>query len=416
MIRSATLVCLALSTVVIVCECARNKGADGVGSAGATGTPLPGEFTSSSVSGALNAANTLPDVDPQLRAATSLAARMTYTSLSGINDGHPRVTGAVFAPNGIPPEGGWPIVAFGHPTTGIQSRCAPSLSPTLLGSSKTVLTFVNAGYVVTIPDYQGLGLDQTYHPYLDSTTVGYNLIDSVSATRKLVPKTSDKWVAFGIGQGGQAAWAANELVENHGLGLNLIGGVSVSPVADIDGLADAAAAGELTTDQKLALQAFLASLKKEYGDDFHLDEYRRGAVRDNWDALLACQASSSEERAKVANQIGPDDLRPSSPDAVESLRGFLHKTTLPQGPTSVPMLVTYGGHDPLIPRAWTDRALDRACKMGDVIQIQLQPDKGGADVDSSAALGWIQDRFSGNPARNDCESFTEAFDSTRSGG
>ena len=56
-----------------------------------------------------------------------------------------------------------------------------------------------------------------------------------------------------IGQDGQAAWAANELVENHGMRLNLMGAVSASPIADIEGLADAAVAGALTTDQKLTV-------------------------------------------------------------------------------------------------------------------------------------------------------------------
>ncbi len=54
--------------------------------------------------------------------------------------------------------------------------------------------------------------------------------------------------------------------------------------------------------------------------------------------------------------------------------------------------------------------------MGDVIGIQFQPDKGGGDVDLSSALGWINDRFKGTPAPNDCGSVTGADDSSRAGG
>ena len=99
-----------------------------------------------------------------------------------------------------------------------------------------------------------------------------------------------------------------------------------------------------------------------------------------------------------------------------SLRGFLQKTTLPQGPTGAPMLVIYSGRDPVIPRAWTDRALDRACKMGDVIQIEFQPDGGGDDIDVASALGWINDRVKVIPPLNDCESFTVAHEPPRAGG
>ena len=80
------------------------------------------------------------------------------------------------------------------------------------------------------------------------------------------------------------------------------------------------------------------------------------------------------------------------------------------------MLVIYGGLDPLIPPGWTQRAVERACKMGDAIQVQFQPDKGGDDIDISGALGWINDRFKGAPAVNGCGSVTAADQSSRAGG
>jgi pimeloyl-ACP methyl ester carboxylesterase len=355
-----------------------------------------------SVVGALISKEVLPALDPALAAVTSLAVRITYGSMSGVNDSNTKVSAAAFVPKGDPPPDGWPMVAMGHQATGILPQCAPSLSPTLLNESATIVDFVKAGYLVVAPDYQGLGLPATYHPFLDSTTEGYNLIDAMSAVRKVVDDTSDKWIAFGIGQGGQASWAADELVENHGLGLTLVGAVSAAPVADITGLADLAAAGTMNTDQTLALQSFLAALKNAYYDDVNLDDYRRGKAEQNWDALLACDPESSDQRAALAKQIGPDDLRPVSPDAVDRLRRYLQKTTLPQAPTQAPMLVLYGGQDPLIPADWTRRALQGACAMGDVIEIRFQPDKGGANIDVSGAIGWFNDRFAGKPAVNDC--------------
>lgn len=404
LIRAAALTCVTSAIVLTGSACGGDNHAAPSALTPAPGIKLNGDFSDAGgeIPGALAAANTLPTIDRRLLVDTSLAARLTYTSTSGINDGaHPQVTGTVFVPNGQPPAGGWPIVAFGHPETGILPECAPSLSPTLLGSSATVETLVDAGYVVTVPDYQGLGITNTYHPFLDSTTVGYNLIDSVRAARKLVPNTSTRWVALGISQGGQAAWAANELAENYGWPLTLLGSVSVSPTADINGFADAAAAGELTNDQQLTLQLILASLKKEY-PDFDLDDYRRGIVEEQWDLLSGCRDSDTDDRARVADQITADDLRPASADAVATLHGYLQKMSLPQGPTVAPMLVVFGGKDALIPAAWTQRALDRACKMGDVIQIQLQPDQGRDQIDLSTAFAWIAARFNGDPPVNNC--------------
>jgi acetyl esterase/lipase len=404
--RIAALACLVVTTVCVAGACSSNVPAEVQQPAAESGIRLTVDSTGAGhVPGALSEARTLPTVDRRLNSVTSLAARITYTSTSGITDGHTLVTGTVFAPKGQPPAGGWPIIAFGHPTAGTLSDCAPSLSPTLKGQSDLVTLLVKLGYVVTVSDYQGLGVDKTYHPYLDSTTAGYNLIDSVRAARKLIPEASNRWLAMGTSQGGQAAWAANELAQNYGGGLILVGSVSVSPPADIVGFADAAAAGVLTKEQQPALQSILAALKNEY-PDFNLDDYRRGVVADKWDVLAACEGPKVDERASVVEQITPDDLRPSSPAAVEVLRAYLQKMTLPQGPAAAPMIVIYGGLDKFVPAAWTDRAIVAACQMGDVIDVALQPGKGHTDVDVSAVYPWIAARFNGEPAPNSCGAIT----------
>jgi pimeloyl-ACP methyl ester carboxylesterase len=360
------------------------------------------------VPGALASASTLPTIDRRLKSVTSLAAHIQYTSTSGITNNRTQVTGTVFVPKGKAPDGGWPVVVYAHPTTGITSDCAPSLSPNLLGASEPIVALTKAGYIIVVPDYQGLGLDKEHHPYLDSTTVGYNVIDSVRALRRLVPDASDRWLAVGVSQGGQAAWAANELAGSYDAGgLKLLGTVSLSPATDISGFADGAASGTLTKEQQAALPLILSSLANEH-PDFRLDDYRRGVVEQRWNSLTSCEGPAIADRAKVIDDISADDLRPDSRQAVDALRGYLQRRGLPQRPTTAPMLVIYGGMDTLTPGIWTDQALEAACGMGDVIDIQFQPDKGHSDIDVSYSFGWINDRFAGVPAANSCESFTAA--------
>jgi acetyl esterase/lipase len=402
-----TMVALALATGVTVAGCGHDPTVQQQSPA-QPGARLNADYSDAGqVPGALTEATTLPTIDRRLRSVTSIAARIEYTSTSGITGGNAQVTGTVFAPLGKPPEGGWPIVAYAHATTGVEADCAPSLSPTLLGTSALVTTLVKAGFVVTVPDYQGLGTDKEYHPFLDSTTAGYNLIDSVRAARRLVPDASNRWVGIGLSQGGQATWAANELSADYSGGLSLRGTVSVSPSADITGFADAAATGTMTKEQAPALVAILASLKKAH-PEFNLDDYRRGLAQEKWDLLLACQGPQLPERAKVTGDITADDLRPGTPEAVEVLRGYLQKMSLPQGPAAAPMLVIYGGNDALVPSAWTDRALRAACDMGDVIDIRFQPDKGHTDLDVAPSFGWVNERFKDVPPPDSCSSFLAA--------
>ena len=391
-----------LSAMVLFTGCGADRTAAAPPAATA-GVALPGDFGGVGP-GTLIDATSLPLVDRRLKAVTTVSARVTYASTSGITNESTDVTGTVFAPTGKPPEGGWPIIAFGHPTTGILAECGPSRSPTLMNLASTILYFVKAGYVVAMSDFQGLGRDGDYHPYLDATTAAYNLIDSVRATRKVVPDTSDRWLAFGMSQGAQASWAANELAGRYGAGLNPVGSVSLSPPLDVSPLADLAAEGALSPDQRPAYMALLATWAKE-DTGVDLDRFRRGVVKQKWDLMLQCEFATSDERSRALGEVTPDDLRPAAIEDANAFRDHLLRSALPRGRTTAPALVIYGGQDALIAPAWTDAALQRACEMGDVVDINLQPDKGHADIDVGSTLPWVADRFAGVPAPDSCPAF-----------
>ncbi|MCV7283145.1 lipase [Mycolicibacterium flavescens] len=354
--------------------------------------------------GALYAARTLPNIDRRLKSVSSLAARIEYTS-TGLRGDLTRVSATVFVPSGRQaPPGGWPVIVYGHPTTGVDTDCAPSRSPNLSGASATVEALVAGGYVVAVPDYQGLGIDDGGHPYLEPTTAGHNVIDAVRAIRRLVPEVSDRWAGVGISQGGQAMWAANELAGPYGAGLALLGTVSLAPPTDLTGLAVQAGAGALTKQQQGALQLLLYSLHREH-PHFNLDDYRRGVVADKWDVLSSCEAGAVAERVAAIDAITADDLRPAGPEAQAVLEAYLRERSLPRQPASAPMLVVFGGRDEVLPEAWTRGALTAACGMGDVIDIQFQPDRGHHDLDVSMAYPWLADRFAGVPATDTCATF-----------
>ncbi|WP_230596904.1 lipase family protein [Rhodococcoides fascians] len=395
--RAATTGALAL--VLVAAGCSSDDQAVDPQSV-AVGATLSADYSDDGP-GSLESAEELLTVDRRVSAISSIAARVVYTSTSGIDGSTQRVSGTIFAPEGTAPEGGWPIIAYGHGTTGVLNDCGPSTDPELLGSSQIVAALVRSGYVVAVSDYQGLGLDGTYHPYLDARTVGNNLIDSVRAARKLVPGTSTRWASFGGSQGGQAAWAANELARSYGAGLDMVGSVSLVPAADITGLAAAAADRTLTDDQKPLLQWVLVGLSQAH-PELDLDDYRRGIVAEKWDELSACGGVLAADRTSLAAQIGDDDLRPATPEATAVLEGYLREMSLPKSPAAAPMLVIYGGEDTLISQAWTDTAIGAGCAAGDTIQYVLQPNSGHADIDGAAAFGWLGDRFAGTEAVNFC--------------
>lgn len=347
----------------------------------------------------------------------SAALRITYVSKTGVNEAYTHVTASIYAPRRPAPPGGFPVVVYGRAVGSESPDCAFSSPAAKRTSSAAIRAFLTAGYVVAVPDYQGLGRPSdgwvrhnstdgkpVGHPFLDSTSAGYNILDAVRATRKLFPAAAPVWIAVGEAQGGQAAWAANELSEDYGAP-GLRGTVSISPTADVDGLADAAAAGTLSPAQQSMYIEYLAALASEYRSGFSLDDYRRGIVKDNWSLLLGCDALRDTARRAVTARIGPDDLRPATPQALSLLRGYLRKTSLPLGPAKAPMLVVFGDDDPLVPAGWTTRAVVRACGMGDEVTVDKQASPAVTD---STVLAWMAGRFAGTAARDDCTSFVAA--------
>ena len=351
--------------------------------------------------GTVVSALTIPNLTRTVTSVGAQAARVIYRSTEGDTGASTLVSGTVFAPNGTPPSGGWPVVAFGHGTTGINEPCAPSLSATLLDQAPVVAGFLKLGYAVAFADYQGLGTTGN-HPYLDARTAGFNIIDAVRATRATFSNVSPRWAAFGGSQGGGAVWAAAEQAATYAPELTLVGAVALSPAADMTGLVDKSVQGTLTTDQKPVLQWVLASLAR-LQPDLNLNDFRRGVAAQYWDALSACSGPLVHTRSAVAPDIGPHDLSPSGPGPAQQLRNLLQRWALPQHRLTAPLSVVYGDDDTYIDPSWTTAAIARACALGGTVVSRLEPGKGHADIDGADQITWIADRFAGKQVANACQ-------------
>ena len=255
----------------------------GFGIAGPTSEPVAveGADRSGSGPGSLVSATTTPGLLREAGAYRVSAARVVYRSTSG--DGQPTVvSGAHFVPGGDPPAGGWPVIAYGHGTTGLDEPCAPSLSDTLLGQAAAVIAIVEKGYAVAMADFQGLGMPGI-HPYTDARTAGLNMIDAVRALRATFGSVSTRWGAYGASQGGGAAWAADEQARTYAPELDFVGAVAIAPAADVTGLVSKSQDGTLTEAQVPALPVIVESLARLH-PDLNRDDYRRGSAARDWES------------------------------------------------------------------------------------------------------------------------------------
>ena len=113
------------------------------------------------------------------------------------------VSGVVLVPDGTPPAGGWPVIAWAHDFIGSARQCAPSLQKNL-NKGPLLSMYVGLGYAIVASDYAGLG---TSFPNAaqDMRSNALDVIYSIPAARVAVPQLGKRWAVAGCSQGGLAA-------------------------------------------------------------------------------------------------------------------------------------------------------------------------------------------------------------------
>ncbi|HEX3783494.1 MAG TPA: lipase family protein [Pseudonocardiaceae bacterium] len=346
--------------------------------------------------GTLLAAQAVTDLDPSLVALGAHEWRVWYTSRSGLNNRPVIVSGMVIAPAGSAPAGGWPVIAWAHGTTGVADDCAPSATSDLAGQLPIVLPLLQQGYLITATDYEGLGTPGP-HPYLIPTSEGRSVIDSVRAARDLVPQTSKRWAVFGASQGGQAAWATDELARTWGAGLDFLGAAAAAPAANIAPVTADVPNG-LSETQKELFPLVLYALKLQHPQLRYSDYLSGEALADTPLIPVTCSVEY------VFATLPAADFTPRSAAALQLIHRYLEENALPQRRESAPMFVAQGTADNVVEPAWNDAAVAAACRIGDVVQYTKyagapHPALPAAEVD---IVTWLDSRFAGQSAPDNC--------------
>src|ERR1700733_4867673 len=137
------------------------------------------------------------------------AVRILYHSVSSSGTAV-ATSGVVLIPAGTAPEGGWPVIAWAHGTSGVARMCAPSLMKDMEYGEEGLMPMVAAGFAVVATDYAGLGTPGP-HQYDNKVPQANDVAFSAPAAQAAVPHLGNRWVAIGHSQGGVAVWGVAEL-------------------------------------------------------------------------------------------------------------------------------------------------------------------------------------------------------------
>ncbi len=317
------------------------------------------------VSAAAGAAGTLLTTRPVAPAvqAPHAGRSASITYLSDDAHGHPIVvSGTLYAPAGPAPAGGWPVISWGHGTTGVADACAPSADfvggpahDYLVLATAMIDHWLSRGFAVVATDYEGLGTPGG-HPYMNGTSEANTIQDIVIAAHQWDRDIGSRWVAIGHSQGGAAALFSAMQANRRAPQLKLLAAVAMAPGGL--GLSQTTDFIKAHPDNRAAL-AFLPlimlgaqaaepsldidSLLTPSGVDL-VNVGRVQCVA----ALRAAAAATSNPPIAADADIGP-------------LKRYLETQDVINARPAVPLMVVQGELDVLVPRATTDTIVSTIC-------------------------------------------------------
>ncbi|CAN5159196.1 lipase family protein [soil metagenome] len=346
---------------------------------------------------------TLIRQEPMFGAPDNAAAyRVLYRSTSP--DGRPiAVSGVIIVPNGPIPEGGRPIVAWAHPTTGIVPRCAPSLAIFIFQQIAGSRQLLDRGFVIAATDYPGLGTPGP-HPYLVGNSEARAVIDSVRVARSFPGVgNSDRYAVWGHSQGGQASLFTGLISKSYAPELRLVGVAAAAPATNLATLMT----DDLNTSGGRNLTAmtlwswdrvFGAPMEKVVAPDAMptVNRLASECIESVFDMIL---------RGETSKQLAQNFLTVTNPASLEPWRSLLAKNTPGALPPSIPVFLAQGSTDGLVRPQVTQNYMQRLCRAGSRVSFLMMPNVGhgfaGRDS-ANAATAWMAGRFAGLAAPSSC--------------
>ena len=331
--------------------------------------------------------------------------RVLYLS-TGLDGAPTAVSGLVIVPDAPAPPGGRRVIGYAHGTVGVASRCSPSLRGERWGDfmrTEGLDAFLDAGYVVAATDYQGLGTKGP-HPYLIGAVEGMNELDAVRAARTMPEaEASDAVGLWGHSQGGHAALFAAQLAATYAPELDVVGVAAGAPAPDLVSLfrqnIDSPVGRILIAG---ALQAW-----SEVFDEASLSQIVTPAARPVVRELAEnCLYSSLQIIGSIPASLALDLTFLSNPPwETEPWATIVLDNDPGNVALDVPVLLTQGAADVIVPPTVTEALLDRLCAGGDVVDLQLLDGIGHIDGGPAAVplvAAWMADRFDGAAPPDGC--------------
>ena len=320
-------------------------------------------------------------------------------------DGHDvAVSGAVLAPPGPAPADGRAVLAWGHGSSGLDDRCAPSRlgfgAGGAFGPAGNVLLgqLLERGLVVAATDYQGLGTPGPARAAI-GLAAGHAVLEAARAAHQLPGAGADSPVLLaGHSEGGHAVLWAAELAAAYAPELQVVGAAALAPGADLPTLV------RLAGDRPAGLASAAMYLVAAWSDAYHLAPSALSVL------LPAGRAAVDRVRASCIDELaaGPPAVAAHPTDLlkVAPWPALLDRNTPGHDATRVPLLLAQGTNDERVAPASNTSLAARLCRAGDTVQLRPYANVNHIGILAAAdddLLAWLGQRLASRPAGSNCQ-------------
>ncbi len=348
--------------------------------------------------GTLSSAETLAEAPP---GAQAWRVRYWTSNQDGLRQ---EVTGMVIAPREATPAQPRRVIAWAHGTTGVAQKCAPSATPASYAAAPAIDQMIARGYVVVAPDYPGLGSPMP-HPYLVGRDTAYSVLDAVRAAR-MIPGAGagTRFAVWGESQGGHAALWTAAVTRSYAPDLTLVGTAAAAPPTDLG--ANMREASDANA-RAFLLSLTLYSWSQRFG--YSLNDFDKG----NQDVIRRLAENNCLElgkKSKLGTLLGilsvKQTIKKKDFTRIEPFAATMLANSVDPASVSGPILIAQGTKDTLVAPAVTRKFAKAVCKHRTPVRWIEIP--GGSHVDGARGdragetLAWIEARFDGGAAPDDC--------------
>ena len=328
----------------------------------------------------------------------SSAWRILYTSTDARwHGGVIPASGTLYLPRGQRPRAGWRLVIWAHGTLGVADSCAPSWTGANPRDRNYISRWLDEGFAVMAPDYQGLGTVGP-HPYLNWESEGRSVLDAARAALRSGHGIENKLIITGQSQGSDAALGAARQAASYAPELGVRGTIATAVVTTFP------VENEPISRKSPALAPYFVIYRMMTGGLPNGSPSIESLLSKKGRILLDAARTRCDSRAVAeANGITRDNAFAIPVDSIEAMLGPVG--AMNPFHTRFPLMIGIGLSDELIPPERQRLALRTICRAGNSVRFHgYEGARHGETLSRSAddAVAFARAVMDGNPISSEC--------------